>query len=295
MIKPLRIDALFKPGKPTVSFEFSPPKTPEGFESLFKTLADLKPLNPDFVSITYGAGGSTRQKTVELAGRIQGELGMRCMAHLTCVSHTSVEIESILQQLKSEGIGNVLALRGDPPQGQAVFTPEQGGFSYASELVKFIGKNHPDMCLGVAGHPEGHPQCLNLTRDVEHLKRKLEAGAKFIVTQLFFDNSDFYRYRDRVRAAGITAPFVVGIMPISGVAQIKRIVSMCGARIPNHYLIQLEKHESDPAAIYDLGLNYAIRQCQDLLQFDIDGLHFYTMNKSRATVDIVKQLTLPRS
>jgi methylenetetrahydrofolate reductase (NADPH) len=251
-------------------------------------------LNPDFVSITYGAGGSTRQKTVELAGRIQSELSLRCMAHLTCVSHTSAEITAILDQLRAQGIGNVLALRGDPPQGQAVFTPSEGGFAHASELIQFIEKNYPDFCLGVAGHPEGHPQCLNLTRDAENLKRKIEAGGKFIVTQLFFDNSDFYRFRDRIRAAGINVPIVAGIMPILNVAQIKRVVTMCGARIPNHYLNQLEKYESDPSALYQLGLNYAIRQCQDLLQFDIDGLHFYTMNKSRATVDIVKQLNLPQ-
>ncbi len=287
---PPRIDELLGKGKPSISFEFFPPKSAEGFASLYRTIDDLRPLAPTFVSVTYGAGGSTRQKTVDLVSRIQNEIGLRAMAHLTCVGHTSEEIGGILDQLYSAGIRNVLALRGDPQPGQMFFQATQGGFAYADELVRFAARRHP-LCLGVAGYPEGHPQCLNRTRDLENLRRKLDAGANFVITQLFFDNADFYRFRDTARAMGIKAPIVAGIMPILNVSSIKRFVAMCGAKIPQHFLVQLERIEANPEAVYRLGLDYAIRQCQDLLQFDVDGLHFYTLNKSKATVDVVRALT----
>ena len=288
-VHPARIDELLGKGKPSISFEFFPPKTEEGFVALYKTIDDLRPLAPTFVSVTYGAGGSTRSKTVELVSRIQNEIGLRAMAHLTCVGHTAEEIGGILDQLYAAGIRNVLALRGDPQQGQMFFQATQGGFTYADEMVAFVSKRHP-FCLGVAGYPEGHPQCLNRTRDLENLRRKLDAGANFVITQLFFDNADFYRFRDTARAMGIKAPIVAGIMPILNVSSIKRFVAMCGAKIPQHFLTQLERIEHDPEAVYRLGLDYAIRQCQDLLQFDVDGLHFYTLNKSKATVEVVKAL-----
>jgi methylenetetrahydrofolate reductase (NADPH) len=286
---PLRIDELLNHGLPAISFEFFPPRTEEGFAALYRTIEELHPLAPTYVSVTYGAGGSTRQKTVDLVSRIQNELGLRAMAHLTCVGHSADEIGHVLDQLHAQGIGNVLALRGDPQQGQMFFTPTEGGFAYAGELVAYAARRHP-LCIGVAGYPEGHPQCLNRTRDLEHLKSKLDAGANFVITQLFFDNADFYRFRDAARAIGIKAPIVAGIMPIANVSQIKRFVAMCGAKIPHHFLLQLERHEHDPAAIYRAGLDYALRQCQDLLQFDTDGLHFYTLNKSKATVEIVRAL-----
>jgi methylenetetrahydrofolate reductase (NADPH) len=246
-------------------------------------------LRPSYVSVTYGAGGSTRQKTVDLVVRIQKQLGIRSMAHLTCVGHTAAELGAILDELYAGGIRNVLCLRGDPPAGQTGFTPVAGGFSYASELVSFARGRH-DFCIAVAGYPEGHPQCLNLTRDLEHLKQKLDAGAQFAITQLFFDNADFYRFRDRARAMGIKAPIIAGIMPIGNVAQIKRFIGMCGAKIPQPLLLKLESLESNPEAVYSAGVDHAIAQCRDLLAHHVDGLHFYTLNKSKASADIVRAL-----
>jgi methylenetetrahydrofolate reductase (NADPH) len=285
----MRIDSLLGRGSSTISFEFFPPKTDEGFASLYRTIDELKPLKPSFVSITYGAGGSTRAKTVELTEKVQQEIGIRAMSHLTCVGHTQDEIGAILDDLWSKGVRNVLALRGDPPAGAATFTATPGGFAFSQQLVEFVRKRH-DFCIGVAGYPEGHPTCLNLTRDLEHLRDKVKAGANFITTQLFFDNTDFLRFRDRVRGMGVGVPIVAGIMPIGNVSQIKRFVGMCGAKIPHPLLVELERLESDPAAVYRAGVEYAIRQCKELIARGVDGLHFYTLNKSPATVEIVRGL-----
>ncbi len=285
----MRIDQILGQGKPAISFEFFPPKTEAGFTQLFQTVEELKPLRPSYVSVTYGAGGSTRQKTVELVERIQNEAKMRAMAHLTCVGHTAEEIGSVLDDLWKCGIRNVLALRGDPQAGQSTFVATEGGFSNADGLAQYVRGRH-DFCIGVAGYPEGHPQCLNRTRDLEYLKRKVDNGGNFVVTQLFFDNADFYRFRDDARALGIKVPIVAGIMPITNVSQIKRFVSMCGAKIPHRLLTKLESVEKDPEAVHQVGVAYAAMQCHDLLFNDVEGLHFYTLNKSKATVDIVKML-----
>jgi len=285
----MRIDELLHHGLPTISFEFFPPKTEEGFASLYRTIDDLHPLKPSYVSVTYGAGGSTRQKTVDLVSRIQNELKIRSMAHLTCVGHTAEEIGGILDQLWESGIRNVLTLRGDPPVGQSQFTATPGGFAFANELAAFTRNRH-EFCIGVAGYPEGHPQCLNRTRDLENLKRKIDAGGDFVITQLFLDNEDFYRFRDQARAMGINNPIIAGIMPVLNVAQIKRFISMCGAKIPHPLLLKIESVESDADAVYKMGVEYAIQQCKDLLKNQVDGLHFYTLNKSKATVEIVKSL-----
>jgi methylenetetrahydrofolate reductase (NADPH) len=287
----MRIDQILGKGQPTISFEYFPPKTDAGFAQLYQTIAELHTIKPSYVSVTYGAGGSTREKTVELVERIQREQKIRSMAHLTCVGHTADEIGSILDDLWNSGIRNVLALRGDPPTGQSQFVATPGGFSNADGLVAFVRTRH-DFCIGVAGYPEGHPQCLNRTRDMEHLKRKVDNGGNFVVTQLFFDNADFYRFRDCARDAGITVPIVAGIMPITNVAQIKRFVSMCGAKIPHPLLLKLEGLEGDADAVHNAGVQYAIEQCQDLLKHQVDGLHFYTLNKSKATVQIVKALNV---
>ena len=286
----MRIDDLFSTGQPTISFEFFPPKTEAGFAQLYQTIEDLRPLRPSYVSVTYGAGGSTRQKTVELVEKIQNEIKIRAMAHLTCVGHTADQIGQILDDLWKCGIRNVLALRGDPPAGQSVFTATEGGFANADSLVSYARPRH-DFCIGVAGYPEGHPQCLNKTRDLEYLKKKVDNGANFIVTQLFFDNGDFYRFRDDARAMGIKVPIIAGIMPITNVGQIKRFVSMCGAKIPHRLLTKLESIEGGGAdAVHKVGVDYAAMQCRDLLFNDCEGLHFYTLNKSKATVEIVKSL-----
>jgi methylenetetrahydrofolate reductase (NADPH) len=290
----MRIDQILGRGKPAISFEFFPPKSDSGFAQLYQTVGELHAIKPSYVSVTYGAGGSTREKTVDLVVRIQKELNIRSMAHLTCVGHTSEEIGGILDDLWKGGIVNVLALRGDPPAGQSQFVTTPGGFSNADSLVAFARGRH-DFCIGVAGYPEGHPQCLNKTRDMEHLKRKIDNGANFIVTQLFFDNDDFYRFRDAAKAMGVNVPIVAGIMPITNVGQIKRFISMCGAKIPHPLLLQLEAVESDPEAVHNAGAQYAVQQCQDLIKNQVDGLHFYTLNKSKATVQIVKALGTPHA
>lgn len=286
----MRIDQIIGLGKPTVSFEFFPPKNEQGFAQLYRTIGELHPLHPSYVSVTYGAGGSTREKTVDLVERIQNELKIRSMAHLTCVGHTAEELGRIVDELWEAGIRNILALRGDPQAGQTNFVPTEGGFAYADQLVEFV-RTRNDFCIGVAGYPEGHPQCLNKTRDLEHLKRKVDNGGCFVVTQLFFDNAEFYRFRDAARVMGIKVPIVAGIMPILNVAQIKRFVSMCGAKIPHPLLVHLESLETDPEAVYSAGVEYATKQCQDLLANGVDGLHFYTLNRSKATVQICKAVS----
>jgi len=285
----MRIDQVVGQGKPTISFEFFPPKNEAGFAALYKAIDELHPLHPTYVSVTYGAGGSTRAKTVELVARIQTDLKIRSMAHLTCVGHTADEIGGILDELWKAGIANVLALRGDPPQGQSTFVATEGGFANADELVKYV-RQRQDFCIGVAGYPEGHPQCINKTRDLEYLKRKVDNGANFVVTQLFFDNADFYRFRDQARASGITVPIIAGIMPILNVGQIKRFVSMCGSKIPQPLLTRLEGLEPNLEAVHDAGVGYAAEQCKDLLSNGCEGIHFYTLNRSKATVQICKEL-----
>lgn len=276
----MRIDQLFATGRPLISFEFFPPKDEASTEQLFAAIGELRPLNPDFVSITRTGGGT--MPTVDLTIRIQREIGIRAMAHLTCVGHNRTEMATALDQLWAGGIRNVLALRGDLRPGQALGGDDGSGFNYANELAEFVRERH-EFCIGVAGYPEGHPQCLNLTRDMEHLKRKLDAGGDFVITQLFFDNDDFYRWRDAACAMGITAPLVAGIMPISGVAQIKRFISMCGAKISHPLLVKLESLESDPLAVHAAGVEHALNQCRDLLANGVAGIHFYTLNRSKAT------------
>lgn len=280
------------PEAPSISFEFFPPRTDKGFAALRQTIGSLKPLSPTYVSVTYGAGGSTRVKTIELVEQIQNELGLTAMAHLTCVGHTKDELREILDRLWEAGVRNVLALRGDPPEGARFFSPCKGGCLNSAQLVRLVKDQH-DFFVAVAGYPEGHPECLNRTRDLEHLKEKVDAGADQVITQLFFDNADFYAWRERCRAIGIKTPIVAGIMPIQGVGQIKRFVTMCGAKIPHTLLTKLEALEHDPAAVERAGIAYATRQCQDLVFSGVDGLHFYTLNKSSATVEIFGNLDLP--
>ncbi|MDB5295866.1 MAG: methylenetetrahydrofolate reductase [Phycisphaerales bacterium] len=285
----MRIDQLLGRGQPAISFEFFPPKTDAGFNQLLATVEELRPLEPSYVSVTYGAGGSTREKTVDLTVRIQRDLGIRSMAHLTCVGHTADELGGILDDLWAGGVRNVLALRGDPPAGAATFTKTEGGFAYADELAAFAAARH-DFCVAVAGYPEGHPQCLNRTRDLENLKRKVDAGGRLVITQLFFDNAEFYRFRDEAERAGIKVPEVAGIMPITNVSQIKRFIGMCGAKIPHPLLTRLESLEQDPESVYRAGIDHATEQCADLLKQQVAGLHYYTLNKSKATADIAKRL-----
>lgn len=290
--KQWRIDQAFDHQKATLSFEFFPPKDDAGYEQLFRAIEELRPLSPDYVSVTYRPGGSSRDKTLELVSRIQRELSIRAMAHLTCVGHSQDEIGEFLDRLWNNGIVNVLALRGDPPQGEH-FTPHENGFHYASELTPFVRSRH-DFCVAVAGYPEGHPQCFNRTRDLEMLKRKVDQGASVVISQLFFDNADFYRWRDEARSMGITVPIIAGVMPILSSKQIKRMVMMCGAKIPHPLLLQLESLDGDAEQSYKIGMEHTTQQCQDLLRHGVDGFHFYTLNKSKATAEISRQLNLEK-
>ncbi|PIQ95851.1 MAG: methylenetetrahydrofolate reductase [NAD(P)H] [Nitrospinae bacterium CG11_big_fil_rev_8_21_14_0_20_56_8] len=286
----MKIRDILQHGNPVFSFEFFPPKNDEGFDQLFETIENLRKLNPGFVSVTYGAGGSTRSKTVDLVGRIKNEIGIESMAHLTCVGHSADEIRSVLNELEKDGIENILALRGDPPQGETEFVRPQNGFGHANELVGFIRK-HYSFSLGVAGYPEGHLESRNLAQDMEHLKLKVDAGADFIITQLFFDNEYFFDFVRRVREAGIQVPVIPGIMPILNVNQIKRFTKMCGATIPGSLVEKLEAVQEDHDAVRDIGIKHATEQCMDLLDLGAAGIHFYTLNRSRATLAILEQLT----
>lgn len=285
----MRIDQLFGRGEPVFSFEFFPPKTEAGEQTLMGTIARLRELRPSFVSVTYGAGGSTREKTIDIVTRIRREHGIEAMAHLTCVGHDRHEIAAILDRLVASGIENVLPLRGDPPQGQRTFVRPVDGFGHASELVRFIRERAYPFCLGGAGYPEGHQECRDLAMDIAHLREKVDAGADFVITQLFYDNADYFAFVDRARAAGIRVPLLPGIMPITNVAQIERIASLCGARIPAELTERLHASDND-AAVQAVGIDHATRQCRELLAGGAPGIHFYTLNQSPATAAILAAL-----
>ncbi len=280
-------------GRPVISFEFFPPKTPEGDRKLLqKTIPALRTTNPDFCSVTYGAGGSTREKTLMIVDRIQREHGLTAVAHLTCVSATRAEIADLLAQIRALGVKNVLALRGDPPGG-GEFTVTPGGFEFSSQLVEFI-QRQDGLCVGVAAFPEGHIACkAGKHTDWRYLKQKIQAGADFAITQLFFDNADYYEFRDHMRSEhGITIPLVPGIVPILSGSQIKRFTAMCGARIPGPLAARLEELGDDDAAVTEFGIDYATRQCEDLLRNGAPGVHFYTLNKAYSTVRVLANLRL---
>ena len=279
----MRISQQFRVGSPTLSFEFYPPKDDVGFWDLYRTIEALKPLAPTYVSVTYGAGGSTRRKTIDLVKRIKKDIGIESMAHLTCVDADRDELAKIVDNLKGDGIENVLALRGDAPAGASAFVPCEGGFRYASELVAFIRERHRDICIGGACYPEGHPEATSRDADLDHLKEKVDCGTDFLISQLFFDNEDFLKFRDRAEAAGITVPLVAGIMPIQSVKQIKRFTTMCGASIPPALLRRIEAVEDDAEAVRHVGMYHTTQQCLDLLEHGVAGIHFYTLNRSTAT------------
>jgi methylenetetrahydrofolate reductase (NADPH) len=280
-------------GRPVVSFEFFPTKTDEGERTLMeKTIPALGKLEPDFCSVTYGAGGSTREKTLGTVARIQNEQGLTTMAHLTCVNATEAETRAVLAQARTLGVKNVLALRGDPPGGTGEFKKTEGGFEFSYQLVKLI-RELGGFSIGVAGFPEGHIACKEGKHvDWQRLKHKIDCGADFVITQLFFDNADFYEFRDFLTKAGVKIPLVPGIIPIGSVAQIKKFTALCGARLPGPLLAELDQYAQDDAACAEFGIRYATQQCQDLLKHGVPGLHFYTLNKAAATTAIMKNLGL---
>ncbi|HEX6277155.1 MAG TPA: methylenetetrahydrofolate reductase [NAD(P)H] [Polyangiaceae bacterium] len=274
---------------PTFSFEFFPPKDEEGVARLFQTIAELRPYEPAYVSVTYGAGGSTRKLTVELVRRIKREVGIEAMAHLTCVGATSRELGEVLGELVRGSIENVIALRGDPPRGEKTFVPHPGGFAHAAELIRFVRERH-DLCLAAACYPETHTEATSAESDLAHLKEKVDAGADFLITQLFFDNADYFRFVERARRAGISVPIVAGIMPVTNLSQIKRFTAMCGSRLPDELVQKLEAAGDNADAVRAVGVEHATAQCRDLLDAGAPGIHFYTLNRSPATREILDRL-----
>ena len=285
----MKIIDILDTGKRTVSFEFFPPPNDAGFADLFKTVAALKPLDPSYVSVTYGAGGGTRRKTVDLVKKIKHEIGIETMAHLTCVGAGRAEIAGVLDELEAGGVENLLPLRGDPPRGEKRFIRHEDGFAYASELAAFIRPRYP-FCLAGACYPETHPEAPDENAGLDHLARKVDAGIDFLITQLFFRNDDFLRFRDRAAARGIAVPIVAGIMPILSLKQIQRFTSMCGAAIPADLLSKMEALEDDAEAVRQVGTFHAVEQCAGLLEAGVAGLHFYTLNRSTATRAIYQQI-----
>ncbi len=290
----MRIDEIIaESGEPVFSFEFFPPKSDEGERNLRTTLEELRAFEPDFVSVTYGAGGSTRGKTIELTHWIKQELGIEAMAHLSCVGSTREELSELLDGMERAGIDNVLALRGDPPRGETEWTAHPGGLQYSTELAALISAGYP-FAIGAACFPEIHPDAPDMAHDLRFLKEKVDSGVSFLITQLFFDNELYFRFVDEARAVGIDVPIIPGIMPVTNVAQIKTITGMCKATIPERLLEALEWRAADTDAVHQLGVAYATLQCAELLARGAPGVHFYTLNRSHATRAILSALRLLR-
>jgi methylenetetrahydrofolate reductase (NADPH) len=285
----MRISELIEHRRPVFSFEFFPPKTDEGQRTLEETLEVLKDDQPDYVSVTYGAGGATRNRTVEITKTIKQDLGIEAMAHLSCVGEPAERLVEILDEIESAGIENVLALRGDPPRGSTEWRPHPGGLSYSVELIRLI-RERSELCVGAACFPEIHPDAPDRRSDLRYAREKQEAGAAFLITQLFFDNELYFDFVDEARAAGISVPIIPGIMPITNLSQIKRFTEMCGASIPDELERQLNGRADDPEAVAELGVAYATLQCSDLLARGAPGIHFYTLNRSPATRAILAAL-----
>ncbi len=285
----MKIRDLFRSQEQTFSFEFFPPKSLEDVDALFDRAWELQQLGVSFCSVTYGAGGSTRKNTIDLVCRLQSELDLVAMAHLTCVGHTQAELREVLHELQDRGVENLMCLRGDPPQGQTEFIPTPDGFSYAAELVQLV-RTVGDFCIGVAGYPETHPECPGKQLDLEHLQAKVDCGADFVTTQLFFNSQDYFDFVDWATRVGIQQRIIPGIMPITNYRQIVRFTGMCGAAIPPELHARLGPVADDPDAVLEIGVDWAWRQCEALLAGGAPGIHFYTMNRSRATQLIFERL-----
>jgi methylenetetrahydrofolate reductase (NADPH) len=291
----MKIAHLYAPGRRVFSFEFFPPKTDKGLETLEQTVQELRDLSPGFVSVTYGAGGSTRDRTIDLVTRIQKQHGITAMAHLTCVGAGRADIGGVVDRLLAGGIENIIALRGDPPAGATQFETPTDGFSHASDLTGYLRKQYGDrLCLAGAAYPEGHPECRDLPRDLAHLAAKVKAGVQVLITQLFFDNRCYFDFVSRAREAGITIPIVPGIMPITNLASVERMSTLSGASFPPALRAELDRRREDPAAIIQLGVAQAAAQCADLLAGGAPGIHFYTLNQSPASRMILTALKSAR-
>jgi len=289
----MRIDQLLAGPEPVFSFEFFPPKTEQGEQNLYAALSELRTLEPSFVSVTYGAGGSTRAKTIEIVKRIKDRYGLEAMAHFTCVGATVPELRSTLDEMRAAGIDNVLALRGDPPGGQERWVKTEGGLEFSRELVELIKAHYP-FAIGAACFPETHIHAVSPQADIDHLAKKVRAGVDFLITQLFFDNALYFDFVDRARAAGIDVPIIPGILPITQITQLERMTEMCGASIPAGLHRELHAREDSPEAVIDFGVAHATLQCAELLAAGAPGIHFYTLNRSPATRAILGALKLAR-
>jgi methylenetetrahydrofolate reductase (NADPH) len=290
----MRIDQIMAAGSgPVFSFEFFPPKTEAGEHNLYAALTELRELEPAFVSVTYGAGGSTREKTIEIVKRIREQYGLEAMAHFTCVGATVPELQATLAEMQEAGIDNVLALRGDPPVGEEAWTKTEEGLEYSRELVGLISEGYP-FVIGAACFPETHIHATSPEDDLEHLAEKVRAGVDFLITQLFFDNAVYFDFIERARAIGIEVPIIPGVMPITRVGQVERMASMCGASIPDPLRRELHARGEDPEAVLDFGVAYATLQCAELLATGAPGIHFYTLNRSPATRAILSALKLAK-
>ncbi|MEM1294677.1 MAG: methylenetetrahydrofolate reductase [NAD(P)H] [Verrucomicrobiota bacterium] len=297
----MHISRIFDQYRPPLSFEFFPPKSEQASEALYETIAELELFKPSFVSVTYGAGGTTRDLTHDLVVRLKTETSLDPIPHLTCVCHQQDEIQEILERYAEAGVSNILALGGDPPKERGNYDRSADAFQHAADLVSFIkkfndSKNHPDpkgFGIGVAGFPEGHPTTPNRLLELEYLKAKVDAGADYICTQLFFDNHDFYDFRERCRLIGIDVPIVAGIMPITSTKGMSRMAELAaGAKFPAKLLRSLNRADDTPEAVERVGIHFATEQCRDLLDNDVDGIHFYTLNRSNATREIYANLGL---
>jgi methylenetetrahydrofolate reductase (NADPH) len=284
------LSELFAQTRPLRSIEFFPPKDDAGVEALRQTASALKAMSPDFVSVTYGAGGSTRQRTAQVSGLLKEDFGYTVMPHLTCVGHTRAELEAIADKIHDDGFRNIMTLRGDPPKGSQVFEAAAEGLTHANELVSLLKSRHPDFCLGVGGYPEKHPEAPSAEADLANLKRKVDAGADFVTTQLFFDNGSYYRFVERCRKAGITVPIVPGIMPVLSLRQIQRFTSMCGTSLPATLIRRLEAAGDAAEIVEAVGIDWALGQIRDLLARGAPGYHLYILNRAKSALALAAGL-----
>jgi methylenetetrahydrofolate reductase (NADPH) len=290
----MRFSAAYGPEEFGLSFELFPPKTPQGEANLFRHVERLVEFGPRLITCTYGAGGSTQDATLSIVSKVRREFRLPVATHLTCVGATVDELRGYLRRAAGEGIENVVALRGDPPHGDATFRPVPGGFSYANELVGLIRTEYPTFGIAVAGYPETHQEAPNPEVDLANLKRKVDAGADVVITQLFYANTDYFRFRDRCRAMGIRVPIVPGLLPITNFAQIKRFTALCGAKLPDELASGLEAAGDDADRQFSLGVDFAIRQTQELVAAGVPGIHFYVLNRSEAVARVLSEVKLPR-
>ncbi len=290
---PIKITEILK-RKRTLSFEFFPPKTRQGIPAVLRAIDRLASFNPDFISVTYGAGGATQRFTEEIVTGVKKDTNLLPMAHLTCVGQTKDEIHAVLTRLERAGIENIIALRGDPPRGRTDFVPVAGGFSHASDLIRHVSRNFA-FDIAAACYPEGHLESPNLESDLEYTKLKLDLGADFLITQLFFDNRYFYSFVERARKAGIEVPILAGILPILNTQQIRRFTALCGSTIPTEIDARLERLVDDKDAVRELGIEIATEQVRELLDWGVDGVHFYVLNRSYSISKILNNLGFPQS